>query len=133
MRGKSPSSEPSGKTISSLFGVKTCKSKINLNNIFFFEPEKPQATHPFEIPRRKKKPQPTRPSRNGIKLYCEKLYECFQFFSDVVKKWSECFKLAPQRLKGSVGVAQPQWLTMPTALQLCVYAVHESVKPTSLS
>jgi len=55
MRGKSPSSEPSGKTISSLFGVKTCKSKINLNNIFFFEPEKPQATHPFEIPRRKKK------------------------------------------------------------------------------
>ena len=61
MRGKSPSSEPSGKTISSLFGVKTCKSKINLNNIFFFEPEKPQATHPFEIPRRKKNPSPPGP------------------------------------------------------------------------
>lgn len=132
MRGKSPSSEPSGKTISSLFGVKTCKSKIQFEQQFFFRTRKPQATHPFEIPRRIK-PQPTRPSRNGIKLYCEKLYECFQFFSDVVRKWSECFKLAPQRLKVSVGVAQPFWLTMPTALSLCVYAVHESVKPTSLS
>ena len=53
MRGKSPSSEPSGKTISSLFGVKTCKSKIQFEQHFFFEPEKPQATHPFEIPRKK--------------------------------------------------------------------------------
>jgi hypothetical protein len=62
MRGKSPSSEPSGKTISSLFGVKTCKSKIQFEQHFFFEPEKPQATHPFEIPRRRKKnPSPPGP------------------------------------------------------------------------
>lgn len=132
MRGKSPSSEPSGKTISSLFGVKTCKSKIQFEQHFFFEPENPKQPTPLKFPE-EEKPQPTRPSRNGIKLYCEKLYECFQFFSDVVKKWSECFKLAPQRFKGSVGVAQPLWLTMTTALQLCMYAVHESVKPMSLS
>jgi hypothetical protein len=33
---------------------KRVKAKFILNNIFFFEPEKPQATHPFEIPRKKK-------------------------------------------------------------------------------
>jgi len=51
MRGKSPSSEPSGKTISSLFGVKTCKSKIQFEQqFFFFEPENPKQPTPLKFP-----------------------------------------------------------------------------------
>jgi len=54
MRGKSPSSEPSGKTISSLFGVKTCKSKIQFEQHFFFEPENPKQPTPLKFPEEKK-------------------------------------------------------------------------------
>lgn len=62
MRGKSPSSEPSGKTISSLFGVKTCKSKIQFEQHFFFEPENPKQPTPLKFPEEKKKnPSPPGP------------------------------------------------------------------------
>jgi len=56
MRGKSPSSEPSGKTISSLFGVKTCKSKIQFEQHFFFSNQKnPKQPTPLKFPEEEKK------------------------------------------------------------------------------
>jgi len=54
MRGKSPSSEPSGKTISSLFGVKRVKAKFNLNNIFFSNQKNPKQPTPLKFPEEKK-------------------------------------------------------------------------------
>jgi hypothetical protein len=53
MRGKSPSSEPSGKTISSLFGVKTCKSKIQFEQHFFSNQKNPKQPTPLKFPEKK--------------------------------------------------------------------------------
>merc|ERR1711981_351517 len=68
-------------------GSKRVKAKFKFENVSLFsKPEKKIPQQPFPTTQNSLK-IPTKkhpPHHNGIKLYCEKLYECFLVFSDVV-------------------------------------------------
>ena len=90
------------------------KFKFEMFPLFFESLEK--LSNPPELPL--KFPQKIPPHHNGIKLYCEKLYECFLVFSDVVNFGQN---------------ASSKRLSMALKnCRVCLLA-HESVKPTSLS
>jgi len=61
---------------------KRVKAKFKFENVSLFS--KPEKKFPNHSPTTQNFPQKYPPHHNGIKLYCEKLYECFLVFSDVV-------------------------------------------------
>jgi len=77
---------------------KRVKAKFQFENVSLFSFETPEKEKKFPTPTQNSLKIPSKttpPHHNGNKLYCEKLYECFLVFSDVVNCGQSASRIAP--------------------------------------